>query len=546
MLLTIIILTPVIGAVALLLTPGGARANETTQKWIALVFALAAFALSLLLPFGMASSGLSHDQNVAWIRAFDLGINYHVGIDGLSLWLVLLTTLLVPLALLSSWNSVHYRLREFLIAMLALETGMIGVFAAMDLVVFYLFWEVMLVPMYFLIGVWGGERRIYAAIKFVIYTVAGSLLMLAGIIALYYLHGAATNNYTFDIPAITAGLKLHPLPADAQRWLFWGFGLAFLIKVPLFPFHTWLPDAHVEAPTAGSVLLAGVLLKMGTYGLMRFNLPLFPDASREFAPLIATLAVVGIIYGALVAMVQPDMKKLVAYSSVSHLGFVVLGIFSFTEQGMQGALYQMLNHGISTGALFMIVGMIYDRRHTRLISEYGGLGRIMPVYSSLFAVVMFSSIALPMLNGFVGEFLVLIGTFTSSQLPHARLFASLASLGMILSATYMLLMYQRVIFGETRNPDNLKLADLNGRERLVLAPVIILIFFMGIYPRLFLSRSTAAVDGTLERLNRARSGGRELKHMNKEDLGAGLPVILGLDVVTGPAARTGDIRNRAS
>src|SRR5215813_10481524 len=496
MLLTIIIFLPAAGALPLLLTPGGERANEAVQKWIALGFALATFALSLALPFGMSSTGLSYDQKIPWIRAFDFGINYHVGIDGLSLWLVLLRTFLVPLALISSWNAIHYRLREFLVAMLALETGMIGVFAAMDLVVFYLFWEVMLVPMYFLIGVWGGERRIYAAIKFVIYTVAGSLLMLAGIIALYYLHGAATNNYTFDIPAITAGLKLHPLPADAQRWLFWGFGLAFLIKVPLFPFHTWLPDAHVEAPTAGSVLLAGVLLKMGTYGLMRFNLPLFPDASREFAPLIATLAVVGIIYGALVAMVQPDMKKLVAYSSVSHLGFVVLGIFSFTEQGMQGALYQMLNHGISTGALFMIVGMIYDRRHTRLISEYGGLGRIMPVYSSLFAVVMFSSIALPMLNGFVGEFLVLIGTFTSSQLPHARLFASLASLGMILSATYMLLMYQRVIFGETRNPDNLKLADLNGRERLVLAPVIILIFVMGIYPSLFLSRSTAAVDGT--------------------------------------------------
>jgi NADH-quinone oxidoreductase subunit M len=384
---------------------------------------------------------------------------------------------------------------------LALETGMIGVFAAMDLFLFYLFWEVMLVPMYFLIGVWGGERRVYAAVKFVIYTVTGSLLMLAAIIALYYLHGAATHNYTFDLAAITSDVRLHPLPADAQRWLFWGFGLAFMIKVPLFPFHTWLPDAHVEAPTAGSVLLAGVLLKMGTYGLMRFNLPLFPNASREFAPLIATLAVIGIIYGALVAMVQPDMKKLVAYSSVSHLGFVVLGIFSFTEQGMQGALYQMLNHGISTGALFIIVGMIYDRRHTKLISEFGGLARVMPVYSALFAIVMLSSIALPMLNGFVGEFLVLIGTFTSSQLPHARVFASFASVGMILSAVYMLWMYQRVIFGVTRNPDNLKLADLNRREKLVLAPVIVLIFVMGIYPSIFLSRSAEAVQGTLEPSN---------------------------------------------
>jgi NADH-quinone oxidoreductase subunit M len=501
MLLTSIILLPVAGVLALLATPGSESANQALQKWIALIASLATFVLSLILPFGMAPSGLSYELNVPWIRAFDLGINYHVGVDGLSLWLVLLTTLLVPLALLSSWNSIHYRLREFLIAMLALEAGMIGVFVAMDLFLFYLFWEVMLVPMYFLIGVWGGERRVYAAVKFVIYTVAGSLLMLAGIIALYYLHGAVTHSYSFDIPTITADLKLHPISPDAQRWLFWGFGLAFFIKVPLFPFHTWLPDAHVEAPTAGSVLLAGVLLKMGTYGVMRFNLPLFPDASREFAPLIATLAVIGIIYGALVAMVQPDLKKLVAYSSVSHLGFVVLGIFSFTEQGMQGALYQMLNHGISTGALFIIVGMIYDRRHTRLISEFGGLARVMPVYSAVFAIVMFSSMALPMLNGFVGEFLVLIGTFTSSQLPHARLFASLASLGMILSAVYMLWMYQRVIFGEIRNPENLKLADLNGREKLVLAPVIVLIFVMGIFPGLFLSRSGPTMQGTLERWN---------------------------------------------
>jgi NADH-quinone oxidoreductase subunit M len=501
MLLTIIILIPMAGVAALLLTGGGESANEKLQKWIALIFALAAFVVSLVLPFGMSAGGASYELNVPWIRAFDFGISYHVGIDGLSLWLVLLTTLLVPLALLSSWNSIHYRLREFLISMLALETGMIGVFVAMDLFVFYLFWEVMLVPMYFLIGVWGGERRVYAAVKFVIYTVAGSLLMLAGIIALYYLHGAATQNYTFDIAAITADLKVHPLAAGAQRWLFWGFGLAFLIKVPLFPFHTWLPDAHVEAPTAGSVILAGVLLKMGTYGLIRFNLPLFPDASREFAPLIATLAIIGIIYGALVAMVQPDMKKLVAYSSVSHMGFVVLGIFSFTEQGMQGALYQMLNHGISTGALFIIVGMIYERRHTKLISEFGGLARIMPVYSSLFGIVMLSSMALPMLNGFVGEFLILIGTFTSTQLAQARLFASLAALGMILSAVYMLWMYQRVIFGETRNPANLKLADLNGREKLVLVPAIVLIFVMGIYPALFLSRSETAVKGTLERWN---------------------------------------------
>jgi NADH-quinone oxidoreductase subunit M len=400
---------------------------------------------------------------------------------------------LIPLAVLASWNSITFRLREFLICMLALETGMIGVFIAMDLMVFYVFWEVMLIPMYLLIGVWGGERRIYAAVKFVIYTVIGSLLMLAGIIAVYFLHHQATGTYTFDLAAITSNLAAHPLGLDKQRWLFWAFGLAFFIKVPLFPFHTWLPDAHVEAPTAGSVLLAGVLLKMGTYGLMRFNLPLFPAASHEFAPLIATLAVIGIIYGALVAMVQPDLKKLVAYSSVSHLGFIVLGIFSFTSQGMQGAVYQMLNHGVSTGALFLLVGMIYERRHTKLISEFGGLVNVMPAYSFLFAIVMLSSIALPLMNGFVGEFLILLGTFNSTALPNARLFGSLAATGMILSAVYMLWMYQRVIFGEVKNPENLKLADLSAREKLLLAPAIALIFVMGVYPNLFLSKSDSAV-----------------------------------------------------
>ena len=495
--LTIITLLPLAGVIALIFTGRGDRSNETTIKWTALLFSLLTFVVSLALPFGFnAGSGLQFETNVPWINAFNLGVRYHVGIDGLSIWLVLLTTLLVPLAIISSWNSIHYRLREFFIAMLALETGMIGVFVAMDMFLFYLFWEVMLVPMYFLIGVWGGQRRIYAAIKFVIYTVVASLLMLAGIIALYYIHGQQTLNYTFDIQTITEHVKSHALVIDpaTQSWLFWAFGLAFFVKVPLFPFHTWLPDAHVEAPTAGSVLLAGVLLKMGTYGLMRFNLPIFSDAARQWAPLIATLAVIGIIYGALVAMVQPDMKKLVAYSSVSHLGFVVLGIFSFTDKGMQGALYQMLNHGISTGALFIIVGMIYDRRHTRLIAEFGGLANVMPIYSTLFLVVTLSSIALPLLNGFVGEFLILIGTYTSTVLPQAKLFGSLAAIGMILSAVYMLWMYQRVIYGEVNNPANKKLADLNFREKFVLAPLIALIFLMGIYPSLFLSRSDSTIQ----------------------------------------------------
>ena len=495
--LTIITLLPLAGAIALLIIGRGNKRNEKALKWTALLVSLATFIVSLALPLGFnKGSGLQFETNVEWINAFKLGVRYHVAIDGLSLWLVVLTTFLVPLALLSSWTSIHKRQREFLVSMLALETGMLGVFVAMDMFLFYLFWEVMLVPMYFLIGVWGGERRIYAAVKFVIYTVVGSLLMLAGIIALYYLHGAATLNYTFDIATITHGVQTHALILDpaTQSWLFWAFALAFLIKVPLFPFHTWLPDAHVEAPTAGSVLLAGVLLKMGTYGLMRFNLPIFPDASHQWAVLISSLAVVGIIYGALVAMVQPDLKKLVAYSSVSHLGFVVLGIFSFTDQGMQGALYQMLNHGVSTGALFLIVGMIYERRHTRLIAEFGGLANVMPVFSTFFMIVTLSSIALPLLNGFVGEFLILIGTFTSTMLPNAKLFASLAALGMILSAVYMLWMYQRVIFGEVRNPSNLKLSDLNFREKLVLAPIVVLVLFMGIYPGPFLSRTDQTIQ----------------------------------------------------
>ncbi len=495
-LLTIIIFLPIAGAVALIAIGRGDNPNSNAMRWTALLFSLATFAVSLLLPLKFNSSaGLQFEQNVPWIDSFNLGVHYHVGVDGLSLWLVVLTTFLVPLALISSWNSIHFRLREYLISILALETGMIGVFVAMDMFLFYLFWEVMLVPMYFLIGVWGGERRIYAAVKFVIYTVVGSLLMLAAIIALYYLHGQATQNFTFDIATITESLKSHAfvLSLNEQRWLFWGFALAFLIKVPLFPFHTWLPDAHVEAPTAGSVLLAGVLLKMGAYGLMRFNLPMFPDASRKYATFICTLAVIGIIYGALVAMVQPDLKKLVAYSSVSHLGFVVLGIFSFTDQGLQGALYQMLNHGVSTGALFMIVGFIYDRRHTRLISEFGGLANVMPVFSALFLVVTLSSIALPLLNGFVGEFLILVGAFTSTALPYAKLFTSLAATGMILSAVYMLWMYQRVIMGEVKTDKNRELTDIDSRERLALAPMIILIFVMGIYPALFLSRSDRAI-----------------------------------------------------
>jgi len=416
-----------------------------------------------------------------------------MGIDGISVFLILLTTLLTPLAVLASW-SIPDRLKEYFIFMLLLETGMIGVFASLDLFLFYVFWEVMLVPMYFLIGVWGGERRIYAAIKFVLYTMIGSVLMLVAIIALYIMHGDATGVFTFSYPVIQSALASGrlTLAPSVELGLFIAFFLAFAVKVPLFPFHTWLPDAHVEAPTAGSVLLAGVLLKMGTYGLMRFNLPLFPGISVLLAPMISKIAIVGIIYGALVAMVQPDMKKLVAYSSVSHLGFIVLGIFSFTTQGMEGAIYQMLNHGVSTGALFLMVGIIYDRRHTRLIEEFGGLANRMPLFAAIFLVVTLSSIGLPGLNGFVGEFLILLGTFGAS---HSR--AAFAALGVILSAVYMLWMYQRVIWGEIRNEKNASLLDMVGRERAMLIPLLILMAWMGVYSNSFLRPMDASVTKLL-------------------------------------------------
>jgi len=372
-----------------------------------------------------------------------------------------------------------------------LETGMLGAFVALDLFLFYVFWEVMLVPMYFLIGVWGGTRRIYAAVKFVLYTMAGSLLMLVAIIYLATRHAQLTQVQTFDLLQL---YNLH-LPFHEQSWLFLAFALSFAIKVPLFPFHTWLPDAHVEAPTAGSVILAAILLKLGTYGFVRFAIPLFPDAALAAAPIIIMLAVVGIIYGALVAMMQADIKKLVAYSSVSHLGLVMLGLFVFNLQGIQGGLYQMLNHGLSTGALFLLVGMIYDRRHTRMIEDFGGLWKQLPIFSAVLLVVTFSSIGLPGLNGFVGEFLILLGAFNASP-P----WAAAAATGVILGAIYMLWMFRRVIFGPLTNPENQKLQDLNGREILILAPVLALIVFMGVYPQPFLSRMKPAVDLTLKRV----------------------------------------------
>jgi NADH-quinone oxidoreductase subunit M len=426
---------------------------------------------------------------------------------------VILTTFLTPLAILCSWQSINRRVKSYLVCLLTLETGMIGVFCALDLVLFYVFWEVMLIPMYFLIGVWGGERKIYAAVKFILYTMVGSLLMLLAIIYLYFANGGAS----FDLVEITRSLSSGAMQLTAREefWLFAAFLLAFAIKVPMFPFHTWLPDAHVEAPTAGSVILAGVLLKMGTYGLLRFCLPLFPGAAVDAAPYISVLAVVGILYGALVAMVQPDLKKLVAYSSVSHMGLVVLGIFAFNMQGMQGATLQMLNHGLSTGALFLLVGMIYDRRHTRQIADFGGLAHVCPVYAAAFLVVTLSSIGLPGLNGFVGEVLILMGSFAGS-----RTFGALAALGMILGAVYMLWMYQRVFLGKLENPDNAAVRDIGIREKLILLPIVLVMLWIGVYSKPFLTRMEASIRQVQQRIDEARNpeGRYRIQRLRPPDL----------------------------
>jgi NADH-quinone oxidoreductase subunit M len=486
LILPILTFLPGIGAIALLVL----RTDDFKfLRGMALVVATAEFLFSLLLiprvPIG--SSGYALDLNVPWITSPP--IHFHMGVDGLSIFLVILTTLLTPISILASWNSIQHRVKEFFIALLMLEVGVVGVFFSLDLFLFFLFWEIMLIPMALLIGIWGHERRIYAAVKFVLYTMAGSILMLVGILWLYNATG------TFDLVEIQRALQAGNLvlPAQTEMLLFLAFFVAFAIKVPLFPLHTWLPDAHVEAPTAGSVILAGVLLKMGTYGMMRFCLPLFPLASRKAAPYVAVLAIIGIIYGALVAMVQPNLKKLVAYSSVSHLGFVVLGIFSFNAIAMQGAIYQMLAHGITTGALFLLVGMLYDRRHTFEIKQYGGLATPMPRLSAFFLFVALASLGLPLLNGFVGEYLILLGTY----IVHWQ-WAAWASTGVILSACYLLWSYQRVFFGEITVEKNKALPDASERERFILAIMSITILWMGIGSA-FLTRRTATAADTIRK-----------------------------------------------
>jgi len=484
--LTTLIFFPLLAAFLILLF---FRSGKATM-WAAFVASVIELIMTmpLMFNFNKGTSAMQFVEKIDWIPAF--GIQYYLGVDGISVLMIFLTTLLTAIAILGSFTYIQKRQREFYLSMLVLETGMVGVFLALDFFLFYIFWEAMLIPMYLIIGVWGGPRRIYAAVKFFLYTLAGSLLMMLAIIALYFKHGAITGVYTFDILQIASVTY----PAGFQSIVFLAFFLGFAIKVPMFPFHTWLPDAHVEAPTAGSVILAGVLLKMGTYGFLRFCLPIMPLASIKFVPLIATLSVIAIIYGALVAMVQDDIKKLVAYSSVSHMGFVTLGIYAFNSAGIEGGILQMFNHGIITGALFLLVGLIYERTHTRIINEYGGIASRVPVFATFFLIFTMASIALPSMGGFIGEFLVLVGSFQAYSN-----YAIVAAIGVIFAAVYMLWMYQRVFFHKL-NPKWEKLMDVNVREVIYMAPLIILVFWVGLYPETFTSYMHESVAKLVENI----------------------------------------------
>jgi len=502
--LSILVFFPVLGAVLLAFLD---RKNHKLLKQVTLGLSLAEFLFSLPLWFRFDSqtAAMQFVERYDWLPQY--GISYYVGIDGFSLLLIMLSTFLTPICVLATWTDINQRVKEFMICLLTLMAGMLGVFVALDLFLFYVFWEVMLIPMYLLIGIWGNPtRRVYAAIKFFLFTMFGSVLMLVAILVLYFHNGQATGVYTFDL------LKLYGMniPFHLQFWMFLAFGLAFAIKVPMFPFHTWLPDAHTEAPTVGSVILAAVLLKMGTYGFLRFNMPLFPQAAHYFVPLFSILAVIGIVYGALVSMVQKDLKRLVAFSSVSHLGFVMLGLFTFTMPGVQGGIIQMINHGLSTGALFLIVGMIYERRHTRMIADFGGLSTPMPIYATIFMIVTLSSIGLPGLNGFVGEFLILLGAFKTNML-----YAIIAATGVIFAACYMLWMFQRVMFGEVTNEKNKDLKDLSCREIAIFVPLLLFIIWIGVYPNTFLDKTKASTENFVAMMEKAKTTQVSLSHGDK-------------------------------
>jgi NADH-quinone oxidoreductase subunit M len=493
--LSVVLFTPLVGALLLLFAP---RENDAVHRIVGNLFGALGFLVSLPLLrwFKPEWSGFQFEETADWIPS--IGAKYHLGIDGISLLLVMLTTFLGMIAILSSWSAIKQRQKEYYILLLLLQVGMIGVFVSLDFFLFYVFWEVMLVPMYFLIGVWGSDRRLYAAIKFFLYTLAGSVVMLLAILALYfYAPVPEGGTRTFDIPTLLAAVQTFADPLKV--WLFWGFFFAFAIKVPMFPFHTWLPDAHTEAPTAGSVILAGVLLKMGTYGFIRFSLPLLPADTAMRAKIIhivIVLSLIGIIYGAIVCLMQKDMKRLIAYSSVSHLGFCTLGIFALTPNGLSGSVLQQINHGISTGALFLIVGVLYERRHTRLISEFGGLATPMPNFAAIYLIVSLSSLGMPLLNGFIGEFTILQGAFQVS-----KAWAAWGSLGVVLGAAYLLWLYQRVMFGSVTNPANAELPDLNLREYATLVPLVILAFWIGIYPRPFFALIDKPVEEIVKRVN---------------------------------------------